>query len=103
MSSSWYLQTIWDEERHREFYEHYRNADALAQEKALISQAELLTKHLDEVTLKAAESLLILWMSNNFNSSSAPRVYGLLHDIYNRIGDHERAKEFAHKLKQLRP
>ena len=97
----WYQHQNWDDEIHRIFYQTYRDAPSEEQETALLTQAELLSKHLDNSTLKAAESLLILWMSSHFNSKNASRVYGLMQDICSRIGDHDRAKEFKRKLEKL--
>lgn len=99
--SSWYQHQNWDETIHGEFYAAYREAEPQTQEKALIHQAELLSKHLDNGTLKAAESLLILWMSRHFNKANAAQVYELMQDICSRIGDHDRAREFKRKLEKL--
>lgn len=99
--ADWYQHQNWDDEIHLNFYQRYRAASAEEQELALITQAELLSKHLDNSTLKAAESLLILWMSSHFNSTNAAKVYELMQDICSRIGDHDRAREFKRKLEKL--
>lgn len=98
---AWYLAKNWDNEQHQSFYHHYRKAEPELQEKALLEQAALLAKHLDHNTLKAAESLLILWMSRHFNPQNAPTVYQLMQDICSRIGDHHRAQEFKLKLEKI--
>ncbi len=98
----WYQNQNWDDELHQQFYKNYREADPILQEKALIEQAALLSKHLDNTTLKAAESLLILWMSRHFNNQNAAKVYALMQDICSRIGDHHRAQEFKLKLEKIR-
>lgn len=97
----WYSFKNWGDEEHQQFYQHYREADAETQEKAILHQASLLSKHLDNTTLKAAESLLILWLSKHFNPKKAAEVYQLMSTICSRIGDHHRAKEFQEKLKNL--
>ncbi|WP_421750403.1 hypothetical protein [Croceimicrobium sp.] len=99
--SNWYQHLNWDDEAHQDFYQHYRQAEAEKQELALLHQAELLSKHLDNTTLKAAESLLILWMSQHFNTENAARVYELMQAICTRIGDHDRAKDFKNKLDKI--
>ena len=96
--SDWYQHLNWDDEAHQNFYQHYRKADHQEQELALLQQAEVLSKHLDNTTLKAAESLLILWMSQHFNQGNAAQVYELMQAICTRIGDHDRAKDFKEKL-----
>lgn len=98
---SWFQNPYWNDELHRAFYEHYKVADPELQERALIEQASLLSKHLDNTTLKAAESLLILWISRHYNKDNAPLVYSLMQDICTRIGDHDRAAEFKRKREQI--
>lgn len=98
---TWYQNQNWSDELHREFYERYKSAAPDLQEKALIEQATLLCKHLDNTTLKAAESLLILWISRHYNKANAAQVYELMQDICSRIGDHERAAEFKKKRASL--
>ncbi len=98
---TWYEHKHWNESKHREFYNAYRLAEPALQSKALIAQAVLLCKHLDETTLKAAESLLILWMRDHFNKKKAKKVYELLADICHRIGDHKRAQDFESKSRNL--
>jgi len=99
--TDWYQNQNWSDEIHNQFYAQYRQASPETQAAALIAQAELLSKHLDNSTLKAAESLLILWMSRHFEKDKSPVVYRLMQEICNRIGDHDRAKEFERKLEQI--
>lgn len=99
--SDWYQHQNWDDQIHAEFYDAYRQASPAVRAIALVEQAELLSKHLDNTTLKAAESLLILWMSRHYSNADARKVYLLLKDICSRIGDHERSKEFQRKLENL--
>ncbi len=99
--ADWYQNKNWNDDLHRNFYEAYRNADPQTQENALIEQASLLSKHLDNTTLKAAESLLILWMSRHYNKQRAAEVYTLMQAICVRIGDHDRAQQFKAKLEGL--
>ncbi len=95
----WYSNKNWDEQTHGEFYKNYREASPELQAKALIKQADLLSRHLDNSTLKAAESLLILWIKDHFNKEDASEVYSLMATICQRIGDHHRAQEFELKAK----
>lgn len=98
---AWFHYKNWDEKSHRNFYQAYRSASKKVQAEALVKQAEILSLHLDETTLKAAESLLILWIKDHFSKEKAAVVYGLLSDICQRIGDHNRAKEFRIKKENL--
>lgn len=97
---NWFQNKNWSDESHLEFYQNYRLADSETQAKALITQAELLCKHLDGNTLKAAESLLILWMKDHFDKETARKVYELMANICHRIGDHKRAHDFERKIKR---
>lgn len=100
---TWYQHKNWDEETHSNFYSNYRLAEKETQSIALIHQASLLCKHLDENTLKAGESLLILWMRDHFDKSKLVEVYSLMATICHRIGDHHRARDFEAKLKSISP
>ena len=94
----WYQHKNWSDEAHLEFYQNYREADLETQSIALIEQARLLCKHLDQGTLKAGESLLILWMRDHYQKDQINEVNQMMATICHRIGDHERARDFEQKL-----
>lgn len=99
---NWYQNEKWSDEIHKEFYQNYRQAEASTQAKALIKQAEILSENLDQHILKAAESLLLLWVSQHFSREGAPPVYRLIIKVSKRMGDVERATQFERYLNDLR-
>ncbi len=102
MSENWYQRSSWGDEAHIEFYQNYKAADKELQEKAIVTQAKLLSKNSDETVLKAAESLLLLWIANHFDRKKAKEIYELTIVVCKKMGDIERANQFESYLKSLR-
>lgn len=100
---TWYQHQTWDEDIHREFYDTYKKADKETQAKALIEQADILSDSSNNNTLKAAESLLLLWVSEHYDKYKVADVYELIMKLCQNMGDQERARDFESKLKALRP
>lgn len=99
----WYKQEKWDEEAHQLFYAKYKTVDPEQQSMALITQAKILSNSHDNVVLKAAESLLLLWVSHHYDKKKVPEVYELIKDLCHKMGDLDRARHFESQLKILRP
>lgn len=97
----WYEHPYWDEETHREFFAQYRKAPPEVKGIGLIKQAEMLSDHLQDEVLKAAESLLTLWITKHFQEEQKIRVYQCLTKVYRRLGNKERAAYFNEELKTL--
>ena len=102
MSENWYQRSSWGDDAHIEFYRNYKAADKLLQEKAIITQAKLLSKNSDETVLKAAESLLLLWIADHFDRKKAHEIYELTIVVCKKMGDIDRANQFESYLKSLR-
>lgn len=98
----WYENRSWNDEIHTQFYRDYRNADDSEKPIALVRQAELLSESLDQHILKAAESLLLLWVSQHFKKADAQPVYKLIIKVSKRMGDVDRATQFERYLNDLR-
>jgi hypothetical protein len=102
MNINWYQRSTWDDKAHLDFYKNYRLATKEVQEKAILTQAKLLAYNLDETILKAAESLLLLWIADHFDKKKAKEVYELTIDVCKKMGDLERANQFENYLKNLK-
>lgn len=102
MSDNWYKRSSWSDDAHLEFYSNYRKVSKEEQEKAILSQAKLLSTNKDATVLKAAESLLLLWIADHFDKKKAKEVYELTIEVCKRMGDIDRANQFEAYLKSLR-
>jgi len=102
MSENWYQRSTWNDDAHLDFYKNYKLASKEVQEKSLIIQAHLLSENLDETVLKAAESLLLLWIANHFDREKAKDVYQLTIKVCKKMGDIDRANQFESYLKSLK-
>jgi hypothetical protein len=102
MNENWYQRSSWDDDAHIDFYKNYRLATKEIQEEAILTQAKLLANNLDETILKAAESLLLLWIADHFDKQKAKGVYELTIDVCKKMGDIERANQFENYLKSLK-
>ncbi len=102
MSINWYNRSAWSDEAHIDFYKNYKLAPKEEQEKALIIQARLLSENKDATVLKAAESLLLLWIANHFDREKAKDVYQLTIKVCKSMGDIDRANQFESYLKSLK-
>lgn len=90
----WFSFPHWNDHRHKCFYDHYRQADAKTQALALLTQAKLLIEGGKEIDLRAAESLLLQWLTDHLQSDKVKMVYLLLARVNQSLGDGSRASEF---------
>lgn len=100
---NWYEKKHWDDEAHRTFYEKYKTASPKEQATALIIQARILSHSENNEVLKAAESLLLLWVSSHYEKEKIAEVYELIKDLCHKMGDQERARIFESQLRALKP
>lgn len=97
----WYIQKDWDEEAHRRFYDQYAKASPEKKAKALLSQASILSESEDQMHLKAAESLLLLWMAKHFTESASQHVFELIAEVSRKLGNYHQQEQFLQKIRNL--
>lgn len=82
---AWCQHELWTEEAHRDFYDHYHRMSRAEQERGLLKQAHLWCLQESQVSLKAAESLMILWFTQHGDSQDAEEAQNLIEYINKRL------------------
>jgi hypothetical protein len=85
MEDHWCQHAQWNEDTHRDFYDHYHRKSRREQERGLLKQAHLWSQLEGQEALKAAESLMILWFMHHGDSKDAQEAQRLIEYINKRL------------------